>query len=586
MNQDKKRKGSFDPLSDTTEKSRRQHDEKESKGNKTQLMDVLSIEELQQNVMSFKSTKDIVNMTQLNKKEKSVTNQFQFENVILTHRINSREAWKNVISNLAYRQVLSLDLSSRTITNDADMTELRKLKHLKSLTLKYCKVTDNGLRSVSELTNLHELNLTGCRHFTHVGLDWLVSKLTHLRHLNLSNCFQLNSNTLRALAPLTKLQHLNLNGCRSISSLHLLTPLKGLKELHLLNIECSNHELIMLSSSLQLLGALSIDGINVEEDGLMSLSSLTFLEELNLNINNSPIVAGLGSLGLLNNLNTLRLELLSVLDDNNFIQDNVENLSNLKIRNLSLNGYSTPLIFNQLCSSPEQLQFIRCLDITYTNMSKSDLDSVWTMQNLEELHFPFSGTLTPSYERSVSDFLLDDKSFFKLSKLTRLKKLSLPGNIQPHQFEYLAKLDKLQELNLADCKNVTDEALETLATLANLKHLRFESCNRPTKQGLLWLVSLTKLETFAYTHSAITDKELKSVSLLASLSKLDLSENRQITDIGLTCLSSLSNLKELDVLGCREISFKGLECLFSCTKIAKLNFQYLKFTTTQIPFMD
>jgi hypothetical protein len=65
------------------------------------------------------------------------------------------------------------------------MKEIRQLKNLKKLFLKFTAVTDAGLEELTGLNNLKELWLDGCGGVTDAGLK-NVSKMRNLKVLGIS----------------------------------------------------------------------------------------------------------------------------------------------------------------------------------------------------------------------------------------------------------------------------------------------------------------------------------------------------------------------------------------------------------------
>ncbi len=122
-----------------------------------------------------------------------------------------------------------LDLSECTIRahdfNEESWKSLKNLKNILSLNLIGCyKFQDDGLRYISQFTNLESLNLNmrssflGNIFITDDGLKHL-GKLTHLKTLNISGFSKITGpGVLTHLGRMTHLESLNLTGCENVSA--------------------------------------------------------------------------------------------------------------------------------------------------------------------------------------------------------------------------------------------------------------------------------------------------------------------------------------------------------------------------------
>lgn len=97
----------------------------------------------------------------------------------------------------------------------------------------------------------------------------------------------------------------------------------------------------------------------------------------------------------------------------------------------------------------------------------------------------------------------------------------------------MAGIREIISLNLAECRNVTNEGIRFLKTLSHLSELNLSSCS-------------------------VTDSGLAELKPLTHLLHLNLSYCNRITNQGLLKLRDLRRLEYLDLQGCVKINHGGL----------------------------
>lgn len=175
--------------------------------------------------------------------------------------------------------------------------------------------------------------------------------------------------------------------------------------------------------------------------------------------------------------------------------------------------------------------------------------------------------------------LLDPKDLSKLSGLTELRELYLPGpiwnpgagstlnaNAQLAALATLRKLEKLHfSLHFLTNVNVRDEGMKLLAPLTQLKELRCSMC-RVSQDTLAPFVNLEALDL---SYSMATDKTVASLAGMSKLKRLSLRDTL-ITDAALETVAKLTQIEDLDLYGTR-ITDAGFARLASLTGLRKLN---------------
>ncbi len=174
-----------------------------------------------------------------------------------------------------------------TVSRDLNSLDMPIIK----VDLHGCPVNDKGLRAVSVLKSLEELDIRGCSELTDEGFTHL-SSLTGLKKLEASNIQRLGEPGLGHLSRMATLERLNVALGHGVTN-------AGLKQIARL-------------TNLRELDLASVGGIT--DDGLASLQPLTKLRWLNLY--NAPITdAGLEHLKGMTELETLWLNGTSVTDE-------------------------------------------------------------------------------------------------------------------------------------------------------------------------------------------------------------------------------------------------------------------------------
>lgn len=122
---------------------------------------------------------------------------------------------------------------------------------------------------------------------------------------------------------------------------------------------------------------------------------------------------------------------------------------------------------------------------------------------------------------------IQDADLAVLKNLTELECLNLQGaDIHGPGFEYLAKLQRLQEIDLVGVP-LGDEGMKWIGQLTALRELRHEA---PDKKGI----------------PVITDAGLAAITNLSNLELLEL-EWTQVSDAGISYLKTMKKLRDVDL---------------------------------------
>lgn len=232
------------------------------------------------------------------------------------------------------------------------LDDLRRMTHLESLTIhNYSFQSADELRSlinVASLTELTELDLTGCR-FDDTASLALLARLPRLEKLTLSNC---GISTIADLAEVTNLTYLDLS-YNTVRNIEAVMGMKNLKELHM------QHNALTALDNLTLF---ELEKLDISHNSLSTLAPLAACTKLNwLDVSSNPIggerLRGLEGLKVLSTLNAnecglsdvsilsgcLQLKELSISDNSITDISMLASLLNLEIFDFSRNGvYALP----------------------------------------------------------------------------------------------------------------------------------------------------------------------------------------------------------------------------------------------------
>ncbi len=133
-----------------------------------------------------------------------------------------------------------------------------------------------------------------------------------------------------------------------------------------------------------------------------------------------------------------------------------------------------------------------------------------------------------------------------IRQFPRLKKLRLSGTpITGAGLAHLAELSSLEELDLSECGQLTDDAMVHLGRFVALRDLNLWRVGI-TDQGVRHLAGLTALERLNLDNTRLTDAGLPFLAPLTRLTFLHLGSTA-LSDAGLVHLEGLAALQDLKV---------------------------------------
>jgi hypothetical protein len=164
------------------------------------------------------------------------------------------------------------------------------------------------------------------------------------------------------------------------------------------------------------------------------------------------------------------------------------------------------------------------------------------------------------------------------------------GDFKDDDMAHLAKLHRLEVLELANCYQLTDAGLKVLAGLRDLRELRLGQVvyqgydPKVGDAGLVHLAGLTRLEILELQGTGLTDRGLANLSGLTRLQDLSLGDTR-ITDAGLKHLKGLSQLQELDLRD-TAVTDAGLTALTGLSRLRTVRLEGTRVTPRGVALLQ
>lgn len=373
-------------------------------------------------------------------------------------------------------------------TEGTEFQELLKLKNLYGLHLVQCRVPQDYFQHLAQFTNLTRLR-DSYNNGDAEARDYLhLSKLTNLLSLSLDHRKEtdLDEFVLAHLTDLTKLEELPF-------SLNTDSILK----LAALFVNQTN---------------ITISGNIVTDAGVLSLTSLTNLQYLQLSKCPSITDSAVKQFSALKKLRFLIIDACSALTTD------------------ALTGFSrcAQLETFHLVASPhiDSLSpFINCVNLQRIKLNGCYLQT-WGLAPIQ--------CFTNLTQLDCSSFVQLKDNALKYFNLPSLRVLNFRGatNVTDEGLKYLSELTDLQELELGICEKVTDAGLKHLDQLVGLTYLGLLSLVRITDKGVGYLTGLTRLRHLDLSSCRVTEA---TVRLFANkkLYRLDIDGCPNITNEGI-----------------------------------------------------
>ncbi|MEZ4488187.1 MAG: leucine-rich repeat domain-containing protein [Cyanobacteriota/Melainabacteria group bacterium] len=186
---------------------------------------------------------------------------------------------------------------------------------------------------------------------------------------------------------------------------------------------------------------------------------------------------------------------------------------------------------------------VRILDISYTEIGDSGMDSITKLTNLTKL--------------DMKACKITEKGLKKLSALKNLEILNVSGlNMTDPVMESISSLKKLDSIMMTGVQNLSPEGLKHFSKLPELTRLYLRTA-RITKEHTAILPQLKELRTLSLKDNELGDDDITALTKLSKLEILLLSGNK-ITDRGLLKLAPMKSLKQIELADMPLVTGKGI----------------------------
>mmetsp|Transcript_24504 Transcript_24504/g.68155 ORF Transcript_24504/g.68155 Transcript_24504/m.68155 type:complete len:610 (+) Transcript_24504:160-1989(+) len=459
-----------------------------------------------------------------------------------------------------------LSVSMCHLVRPCGLKVLSPLTGLVELDMQGCdQLRDAGLQVISQaLPGLHSLLIGGCTKITDVGIQRLTA-ITGLRTLDTSDCILVRGAAHSAIATLTGI---NLSGCEAFPSLMRLVPLGP--QLTNLDLSWCKH---MLDNSLP-----------------SALPVMTNLTSLSLRGCTTLSVVGLPVPGSLRNLTDLDISGCYRLKNSSM---QLISVSMPRLRRLSMAG--CPWV------SDPAMAWLKTLPLEYLNLQGTckitdngvvelmrgntaatlrelylDLPGIQdptasmisgTARRLTTLHLRHVQSLTSAglqltfrmMSSSVVNLMLDPCTSLGdecietiVQAMPNLENLHLACAPLVKDVSPISRLGMLQCLTFKGILNVSQEAWEELGPLPRLRSLYIEDCQRFDSTNSMHK-RFPRLQSLSLRFCrAISDPALTNLIFCHSLRHLDLS-GTNVSDIGVAILSQM-DLQSVELRDCPWVS--------------------------------
>ncbi|HJP91674.1 MAG TPA: hypothetical protein VJ875_06940 [Pyrinomonadaceae bacterium] len=446
----------------------------------------------------------------------------------------AKKDWEDVCA--VIRELGLTAINSRNLIGDEDLEVISQLDQVTSLNLDGSKrLTDNGLRYLARMPQLHELVLGG--QITDRGLE----ALAHLRELRVFQMYWQGNITDKGVANLSfcdQLEEVDLLGCNTGDGA--IAALVGKPKLCRFKTgrNVSDDGLALL----QQFPAFKTRPAEEPEYGLMSFS----VEPTNLLIDGPFTRQGLDELHGLDGLFGLSF----FWHTSRLCGDDLQCLDGLS--NLVYLGCQGELCDDDAMRHIAALPRLRMLmgqstvatDEGFRSLSRSQtIEYIWGREcpNLTGRGFVALSRMPALKGLAVSCKFVDDASLASLPEFPSLKEL-LPMDVGDDGFRHIGRSQQLESLILMYCRDTGDVATSHLVRLPTLKK-------------------------YHAGYTLITDTSLELLSRIVSLEELSFEGCKFITDAGIPYLTTLPHLRELSIGGCPKVTRSGVKGFASGVRV-------------------
>jgi hypothetical protein len=129
---------------------------------------------------------------------------------------------------------------------------------------------------------------------------------------------------------------------------------------------------------------------------------------------------------------------------------------------------------------------------------------------------------------------------------------------------------------------LTDKGLRAVSSLASLTHLNLRCCRNVTDEGVRAVSNCTALKSLnLWGCIKVSNEGVRAVSSLPALTFLDITCCDKVTSKGLRALSSCTALTKLNLRSCNKVTSKGLRALRSLPALTSIDLRFCDKVTDE-----
>lgn len=436
-------------------------------------------------------------------------------------------------------QVYSVDLQ-----RDREISHLRHLPTLRTVTLEGPRITDAGLQALSSARKVETLTLNNTsaspRGFQHLG------DLPNLSSLSLMS-MEITAESMRSIGELTGLRNLSVFVELDDRQLEHLIAVRQLTRLYLTSIEFTT-ETTDIINRLADLDDLHLSVSDVDDDLCHDLAAIR--HPVSLSLTRSPKITDAGWAHLKpSNIRSISVMRTPLSDDALASLAEIPNLSSLRI-------YDSPVTDEGLMKL-QSAKSLRSLSLRGTKVTQAAADQLQRLM-------PQLRTIRLDSNPLLARRRIPNLPAIRFLEIRGRKNAHLRGKLTDEVFEKL-KSEPTVDTVFMSRGEATDAEVARLATLP-LKGVVVYSEKITDKVTAAWKGHST-LQSISLQSSALTDACLEPLGDIPGLKKVMISE-AAITDDGVqTLIDQLATKEDFDWLSlrrCRELTneaFQGIDRL-------------------------
>ncbi|XP_010257003.1 PREDICTED: F-box/LRR-repeat protein 3-like isoform X1 [Nelumbo nucifera] len=488
--------------------------------------------------------------------------------------------------------LVEIDLSNGTELTDFAAKAIAKAKNLEKLSLARCKrISDLGIGCIAVgCRKLRVISLKWCLSVSDLGVGLLAVKCKEIRSLDLSyvpitnkclpfifqlqyledlaliGCLGIDDEGLAAFKQKhPSLEVLNISHCQNVGHVGLSSLINGAENLRQLVLAYGSPVTLSLAEAFQKfskLHSIKLNGCMVTCDGLNAIGNCCIpLRELSLSKCSGVTDEGLSFL-LSKHRELKKLDITCCRKITHVSIDSITtsctSLVSLRMESCSLVPKEAFILIGQRCYLLEEL------DLTDNKIDNEGLKFISRCSELSSLKIGICLNITDEGLTNIGMFCpkLIELDLYRSTGITDIGIAAIARGC--HQ---------LKMINVAYCKDITDNSLRSLSKCSRLNTLEIRGCPCISSVGLSAIAvgckQLTRLD-IKKCHDIDDVGMLSLAHFSQNLTQINLSYC-SVTDVGLLALASISCLHCINLLHLRGLTANGLAAaLLACGGLRKV----------------